>query len=409
MKRKMMWIGIIILLIAAAVVFRMMSSSQAVEVDMDTVEKGDIYKCVEETAVVRLENEVSIYAAESGRIVEVLADIGEAVKAGDILVRMDDKEISLQKKALEAQKQSVAAQYEEIKRPIDNQEIRKLEALVRSAEASYEETKRAMNDSEKLYESGAISADTYQKTVAKLTEAEASLEVAKSNLSLAQKGISGNVKKQYEAQIAGIQAQIELLNKKQDHLTVKAPVDGIIMVREIEVGNVAQPGMLLMKVGSEKGIFLESDILVDEIADIKQGAAVLIENEDLGINNIKGTVRKIYPGAFSKMSELGIEQKRVKVEIDFDNDVAGLKSGYDMNVEVITAYKENVLIIDEKAIFEYQAKDYVFVNKNGIAKLQMIEKGIESDERVEVVEGLKEGEKVILSPDESMEEGTKIN
>ncbi|WHH60884.1 efflux RND transporter periplasmic adaptor subunit [Petroclostridium sp. X23] len=407
--KKMIWIAIIIVvLIAAAGVFIRISGSQAVEVDMDTVEKGDIYKYVEETAVVQLENEVSVYARESGSIVEIYADIGGAVKAGDLLVKMDDTEVVLQKKALEAQKQSIAAQYEEMKRPVDQEEIRKLEAQMRSAQSSYEEANREVSNHRTLYEEGAISFDVYQKSLAKLTEAEANIEVAKSNIALAKKGISGYVKKQYEAQIAEVQARIDLLTKKQNDMVVKAPVDGIVMDKETEIGSTVQPGTLLMELGSEKGVFLESDILVDEISDVKQGAAVLIENEDLGIKNMKGTVRKIYPKAFSKMSELGIEQKRVKLEIDFDNDIRELKSGYDVNVKIITDYKENTIVIDEKAIFDYQGQDHVFVNENGTAKLRAIKKGIEGDEKAEVLEGLKEGEKIILSPDEKLAEGVKI-
>jgi HlyD family secretion protein len=182
----------------------------------------------------------------------------------------------------------------------------------------------------------------------------------------------------------------------------------VVLTRNIEKGAILQPGIIIFEVGDKSGIYLESDILVDDIANVKVGSKVLIENEDLGITAVKGTVRKIYPKAFSKMSELGIGQKRVKTEIDFSEGVADLKSGYDMTVKIITASKENTLLIDEKAIFEYQGKDHVFVNENGVAKLRAVEKGLESDDRVEILSGLTEGEKIILSPDEKLAEGTKI-
>jgi HlyD family secretion protein len=65
-------------------------------------------------------------------------------------------------------------------------------------------------------------------------------------------------------------------------------------------------------------------------------------------------------------------------------------------------------LIDEKAVFNYQGKDHVFINENGVAKLRAIEKGLESDKQVEVLKGLKEGDEVIISPEETLEEGTKL-
>lgn len=407
MKKKVIWIGLIIVIVAIAV-YGITAGKQAAAVDMGAVEKGNIAEFIEETAVVQLENETAIYSTEGGKVLEIMAEIGQEVKAGDILLRMDEASIKLQIKNLEAQKQSISAQYAGAKEPANAAEIRMLSAQIKAAESTYQEAKRMADNNKALYESGAISLDAYQGSVANFASAEAALEAAKSSLELAQNGISGNVRKQFEAQLAGIQANIELLQNRLADLNIVSPINGIILTRNIEKGAILQPGILIFEVGEKSGMYLESDILVDDIANIKVGSDVLIENDDLGIHDVKGTVRKIYPKAFSKISELGIGQKRVKIEVDFEENLTALKSGYDMTVKIITASKENTLLIDEKAIFEHQGKDHVFVNENGIAKLRAIEKGLESDESVEVLSGLKEGEKVILSPDETLAEGTKI-
>jgi HlyD family secretion protein len=407
MKKKIIWIGLIIVIIAIAA-YSFTASKKPIAVDLGTVEKGNIQEYIEETAVVQLENETAIYSTEGGKVLEVMAEVGQEVKAGDVLLQMDAQSIELQIKNLEAQKQSTAAQYAGVNEPTSAAEIRKLNAQVKSVEVTYQEAKRTVENNKALYESGAISMDAYQSSLVALSSQEAALEAAKSNLELAQNGVSGNVKKQYQAQLAGIQANIGILQKRRADLKVVSPINGVVLTRNIEKGAILQPGIIIFEVGDKSGIYLESDILVDDIANVKVGSKVLIENEDLGITAVKGTVRKIYPKAFSKMSELGIGQKRVKTEIDFSEGVADLKSGYDMTVKIITASKENTLLIDEKAIFEYQGKDHVFVNENGVAKLRAVEKGLESDERVEVLSGLKEGEKIILSPDEKLAEGTKI-
>jgi HlyD family secretion protein len=407
MKKKIIWIGLIVLVIAIAV-YSMTASKKPISVETELVEKGIIQEFVEETAVVQLKNETAIYAVEGGKVLEDMVEIGQEVKAGDVLLRMDAEYMALQIKNLEAQKQTVAAQYAAAKEPASAAEISRLNAQVRAAEITYNEAKRLMENNNTLYQSGAVSLEVYQSAKASFASAAAGLEAAKSGLALAQSGVSGNVKKQFEAQLAGIQANIELFQKKRADLNIVSPINGVVLTGNIQKGAIVQPGMLLFEIGDKSGMYLESDILVDDIANIKEGSTVLIENDDLDIKDAKGTVQKIYPKAFSKMSDLGIAQKRVKVEIDFNDTIPNLKSGYDMTVKIITASKENALLIDEKAIFEYQGKDHVFVNENGIAKLRAVEKGLESDDRVEITSGLKEGEKVILSPDEKLAEGTKV-
>ncbi|MDF2530957.1 MAG: efflux transporter periplasmic adaptor subunit [Clostridia bacterium] len=407
MKRKIIWIGLIVLVIAIAV-YSMTASKKPIAVEIGTVEKGTIQEFVEETAVVQLKNETAVYATEGGKVLESMVEIGQEVKAGDVLLRMDAESMALQIKNLEAQKQAVAAQYAAAKEPASAAEISRLNAQVRAAEITYNEAKRLMDNNYALYQSGAVSLEVYQGAKASYASAEAGLEAAKSSLEIAQSSLSGNVKKQFEAQLAGIQANIEILQKKRTDLSVASPINGVVLTGDIQKGAIVQPGMLLFEIGDRSGMYLESDILIDDIANIKEGSVVLIENDDLDIKDAKGTVQKIYPKAFSKMSDLGIAQKRVKIEIEFNDTISDLKSGYDMTVKIITASNENALLIDEKAIFEYEGKDHVFVNENGVARLRAIEKGLESDDRVEITAGLKEGEKVILSPDEKLAEGAKV-
>ncbi|HYF82914.1 MAG TPA: efflux RND transporter periplasmic adaptor subunit [Clostridia bacterium] len=406
MKKKIIWI-VVILVLASIVVYKIKSGGQAVSVELAKVSKGDIVEYVEETGDLMLETETEVYSTAAGRVTKVAKNVGEAVKAGETLVEIDN-DLLLQIKALNAQKLSISAKYDEIKSSAEDEEIRRLSAQVRAAEATYEESKSAAENNKVLFEAGAISLDTLKSFITKLAAAEANLETAKSNLAAAQKGASENVRKQYEAQLSEIQAKIEQLEKKSEDMVVRSPIDGLVMACEVEEGNIVQMGSKLYEIGGSEGLFLESEILIEDIARVKLGSPVIIENEDLGIEEMKGTIRKIYPKAFNKMSELGIEQKRVKVEIALNGAVEELRPGYDMTVKIITQSKKDTLLIAEKAIFNYQGKDHVFINEKGLAKLRAIEKGLESNEQVEVLKGLNEGEEVLLSPDESLEEGARI-
>lgn len=408
MKKKIIVIGLIVIAGIAAT-FSLTMGKQAAAVEVIKVSRGNIAEYVEEKGTVKLSEEASVYSSESGKILEVPVTEGDEVKAGDILARMDDTDIRLQIKALEAQKQSACAKYQEARTPVSEADMGKLSSQLQAAEIDYENAKRAVESGKKLLDGGAISLDAYQSFLAAYASAEAALRAAESNIASAKEGISAQVKRQYEAQIAEIQARIEQLQRKQSNMNIKSDISGTVLSVSAKEGSIAQPGTLLFEIGNKNSIYLESDILLEDMGKVKEGAAVLIENEDLGIKDIKGTIRKIYPKAVGKISDLGIEQKRVKVEISLGSDNAVLlKPGYDVDVKIVSESIDNALLIDEKAVFDYQGKNYVFVNDNGVARLRQIEKGIESGDMVEVLKGLSENDIVILSPDEKIKEGSRI-
>lgn len=407
MKKKITWIVILLVVAAGIAGYMAKAGGNAVAVESAAVTRGDIEEYIEETANLMLEEETVIYSTAAGKVAGEVKKAGETVKAGEILLLIEN-DLDLQIKALEAQKLSVAAQYAEVRDTADSDELRKLEADVRAREAAYEEAKAAADKNKVLYEAGAISLDTLKSSQTKLVVAEAALEAARSSYSSAQKGASENVKRQYEAQLSEIQARIDQLKKKAEEMIVRAPMDGLITASEVKKGSIVQMGTKLFEIAGSKGFYLESDILTDDIALVELGAPVVIEEEDLGITGMKGKVRKIYPKAFSKISELGIEQKRVKIEIELENIPENIRPGYDMTARIVTRSRKHALLIDEKALFEYQDKDCVFVNEGGRAALRIVEKGLESDDKVEITKGLEEGEIVILSPDDTIKEGMRI-
>jgi HlyD family secretion protein len=409
MKKKIKWVVLAFIGIISIAYFAV-GKNQVLEVETFRVEKGTLEKYIEEVGVVKMEQQTTIYSTETGKIAETLVSVGDTVKAGDVLAKMDEKEVVIQLAGLQADKDAAVARYQDALRPSDGEVIRKAQIAVKTAEINFEEAKRTAESNKKLYEAGAISQEEYKRLAAKLELEAAALESVRSDLEIAQKGISLQQKKEYEARINQAQAQIDLLNQKKTNLMIKAPQDGMIMSKEIQAGTYIQPGMIIFEIGNDKNMYIESDVLMSEIGNVKEGATVVIWNDDLEMHRVKGKVRKIYPKAFSKTSDLGIEQKRVKVEIDLPQLELKLKlkPDYDMDIRIITETRSNTFWIPESAIFEYQGMDHVFVNNDGVALLRKIEKGIDSEDQVEVMKGLQEGEEVILSPDENIKEGIKI-
>jgi len=403
----MMIVILVIVVVLAGAIF-VTNRNDAVAVMVAAVEKGNIAEYVEELGVTVSENKANVFSTTAGRVTEVLVEVGEYVEKGEVLARIDGEQLARQVMELEAQKSVIMAEYLEAVKPVDNMEIEKLKLRLTTQERRLEDAKRKIDKSKSLYEEGAISKEELQEAETIVETETAQLQSIKLDLELLKKPVSENIVSQYEAQLRKLDIQMEELKSRGQNFVITSPMDGTVMTRSIEVGSYLQPGVHVMEIGDKEELFIESDVLVSEIAKIKEGAVVEISHKDLGIEGVRGSLRKIHPKAVSKISDLGIEQKRIKVEIDIDEIVKGLRPGYDMDIKIIVNSREGVLIIPENAAFQHGGKDYVFVNENNTAVLREIKKGIESSKQIEVIKGLKQGEEVILSPDEEIGEGVKI-
>jgi len=407
LKKKIL-IAIIAVVIVGGIVAAIASRDSAIEVSVEEVIRGNISSYVEEIGEVKAKEHVNIYSPTSGRVVDLMVDIGDIVKEGDVLVRLDGDDIGRMIEEIDAQRLSVLAQYNEAKKPVDNEVIEKLNIEIRNIEQRIQAAEKELNDKEVLLEAGAVSRDEYDLALRNLDFEKGNLEKARLDLDQYQKPVSSNILAQYEAQLKQLDIQKQGLMDSSKDFTISSSIDGTILFKNLDEGSYLQPGMHILEIGNTDEMYIEADILVGDIVKFEEGSEVVISSDDLALANIKGQVEKIHPRAFSKISDLGIEQKRIKVEIGIDEIGVAIKPGYELDVKIITDKSENTLIVPEKAVFDMAGKDYVFKVVNEKALLTEVETGIESQKQIEILKGLGEGEVVILSPDNDIEDGIKV-
>lgn len=408
MKKKIIFGIVALAVIGSGVGIYLRNQNKALEVNSTMVVRGDIAEYVEELGVVKVNNHETIYSPTAGKVTEVLVDIGDDVKAGDVLLKLDGEHLSSQIAELDAQRSAILAQFNEAKKPVDSNSIEKMELEISNIEKRIVTAEETANNKKMLYDAGAISNEEYQNSLRSL-EAENS-NLAKAMLDLQQLNIpvSQNILAQYEAQLKQLKIQKQALVDSGEDFVISASMDGIVLKKEVEQGSFLQTGMFIMEVGDVGELYIESEVLVGDIANVEEGSKVRISSKDLEIVDLEGIVTRIHPIAFSKVSDLGIEQKRIKVDIEIRDLEVDLRPGYDLDIKIIIDSKENTLLIPESAVFIMDDKSYVFVNEQDRAVLKEVETGIESERQIEVITGLEEGKIVILSPDSDLEEGMSI-
>ncbi len=407
MKKKIIIVIIAVILITG-VSTAIASQNKAIEVNTEAVSRGNIASYVEEIGEVKVREHVNVYSPTAGKVTEDFVDIGDKVKAGDVLIKLDGEELSRKIEELDAQRSSILAQYNEAKKPADQEAIEKLKIEINNLEKRIVTAENEVNDTRLLLEGGAVSNEEYEAAVRSLDVERGNLEKAKLDLDQLTKPISGNIMAQYESQLKQIDIQKESLIDSGKDYTIMASMDGTVLTKDVEVGSYLQPGMHIMDIGNTNDLYIESEVLVGDVAKIKEGSEVIISSNDLDIVDLKGVVNKIHPIAYSKISDLGIEQKRIKIDIEIDKLDVELKPGYELDLDIIMERKENALIVPEDAVFEMDNKEYVFIVDNGKAALREVVTGIESQRLIQIIEGLKEGDLIILSPENSIKDGVKV-
>jgi HlyD family secretion protein len=149
---------------------------------------------------------------------------------------------------------------------------------------------------------------------------------------------------------------------------------------------------------------------------VKSGQSVEVHGAAIGQTPARAQVARIYPAGFTKVSSLGVEQQRVKVIMKFTpDDCKRLRDEHDLGVDyrvrvrIFTAEATGSLAIPRSALFRGANNDWrVFVVRSGRAHLQAVKVGLANDESVEIVDGLTEGEQVILAPETNLTEGQRV-
>lgn len=231
-----------------------------------------------------------------------------------------------------------------------------------------------------------------QKTAAsQLAQAEGQLDSAKDSLALKKAGPRQVDIALYQAEIKQSEAALALIQKQIADTILKAPIGGVITSLSGEMGEIAKTGVSVITMMGLSGLQIEADISEADIGKIALADPATITLDAFSDELWQGKVVDIEP------AETIIEGVvYYKVTIGFDELGERIKSGMTANITIITDSRENVLIIPQRAVVEKNDKKQVRIpSQEGFREVE-IETGLmASGGEVEIISGLKEGDKVI--------------
>jgi RND family efflux transporter MFP subunit len=312
------------------------AQSAAAEVGDRVVAARFIRRPLSESAVgtIRAVHEVSIGSKLLARVVEVNLKAGAKVREGDVLVRLDDGDLR--------------AKLQQAKFAVD------------SAEAVYSQASADERRYAQLVQSRTISRQEYDKSIATLRSADAERQRAQENVK---------------------EVQVML-----DCATIRSPIDGVVIDKKIDVGDMVSPGQILVTLFDPKRMQLVASVRESLTHRLLVGQSIGVQIEGLN-KECKGTVSEIVPEAQSASRTF-----QVKVTGPCP---PGIYTGMFGRI-LIPLDEEQVLVIPRRAVREVGQLELVEVVENNQLSRRAIRIGRTFGEDVEVLSGLREGEQVVL-------------
>jgi len=357
---------------------------------LSKVERGDLAKSVVATGKVEPITKVEIKSKASGIVKKLYVDAGDRVKKGQVLAELDREEISAQvsqaRAQLEASDASLKgseADYERAKVDAEGPDVPMLKRAYKRAQGMAKEgvmSASQLDDAQKNYE----------LALNKMNVAKAQLLVLKAKIG------------QANAQVLRDKANLLQLEEQLSYTTIVSPIDGIILSRDVEVGDavssilvLGSSATLIMTEGDTSEVYVKGKVDESDIGKVYLGQPARIKVESFKDKTFYGKVTKISP--------MGVEKDNVttfEVRVSINNPGGELKAAMTANAEIILEEHKNVLQIPEGAIlYDKDKKASVEIPdlkaKEGKRKVA-VNIGISNGAKTEVLGGLKEGDQVVL-------------
>ncbi len=330
--------------------------------------------------------EVDLHAKVSGYIRRINVDIGDRVRAGQVIATLEVPELNAQ----------VAGAQAEVRH--SQSEITRAKSELAGAESNYAALHAAYTRLEQASKErpGLIAEQELDDARAKDQDAEAHINIAKSDLEAT------------EQRLGVSRADNQRVQAMSDYSVVSAPFNGVVTMRYADTGALIQAGttsntqsMPVVKLAQSDILRLRMPVPESDVAFIEIGSEVRV--------NVQATGR-IFTGEIVRFSRaLDTATRTMVAEVDVPNSDLKLSPGMYAETEISLQRRNNVIAIPSEALVQSDSAPYVLtVDSTGRVQKKLVTLGIEGPERVEIAEGLNVGETVILSGQSNFHPGEVV-
>lgn len=377
------------------------------------------------------DQEVKIVSKGSGKVLEVKVNEGSVVKKGDLLVQLETDDLSQQVKQAESGVIAAQAKLADTQAGARSQEIQGLESAVQSAKAANNQVSAAANASQSAFDlaqknynrlrnayesTGTVTKDdmdkgtlefdkaksAYEQAQAQLQSSAAQVTAAQSKLDLARSGPTGNTIEALQADVNRLNAGLELASSALNNAAIAAPMDGIIVKRSIQPGEMAQPGVTLLNLVKMDQVQIELSVPDSLIGKLKSGTDVDVKVSNLPDKTFAGKLNFVSPVSNANSSTF-------PVKVTVDNKDGLILAGMMAEVHLKDA-QQGRMEIPKAALVKKDNKTFIYTVQDKTVKSVEVSTQDKNQDWVYLQEnaGVKAGQQIVINPTDALTDGSTV-
>ncbi|MBI2361109.1 MAG: efflux RND transporter periplasmic adaptor subunit [Deltaproteobacteria bacterium] len=350
----------------------------SVPVAVTPVRTQRVQRTVELVGTLHANEEVTVGALVEGRLASVLADLGDRVRPGEVLARIQDDEFRFAVGQIEGSLKESLAKLGLEKAPPADFDVRKTAGVLK-ADAELDEALAHVKRMRALYAEKVISTQEYDSAE---TRYKTSLAGYKNSIEEAKALVANAASKQF---------QLDIAKKKLADAAIRAPISGSISNRLVSAGEYVKVGAPLFTIVQDQPVKLRGLIPERFAPEIRVGQVVEVKVDAFPARPFQGKLVRVSPAA-------ELASRSFAIEALIDNSERILKPGFFAKASIVTRMDAGALTVPQQALVQFAGLTKVFVVQGDIARERVVETGVRvGKNEVEITKGLKPGELVAVS------------
>lgn len=338
---------------------------------------------------------VSLRSRVEGQLLSLGVDVGDTVTQGQVLARLDDSLLQAQVNEAQAELSARRAQLTQAQT-----QVNQAQARVEQARAELTQARADAERLQRLVDQGAIARQEAEQAQTVLQVAQQTLNAAQEELRNLQEAIVAA-----EGLATAQQAVVAQQQERLSYTAIASPVDGMVLERVTEPGNLIQPGDEILRLGDFQSVKVVVPLSERELSQVRRGQPVQVRLDAFADQTFSAQVTRISPMADPTA-------RLIPVEITLPNPDRRIGSGLLARVRFSSPQSTSVIVPESAIVLDEQETATVFVvegqgeDKRAIAR--RVELGDQADGKVEILSGLTPGETFVLRSSSPLEDGQLV-
>ncbi len=373
------------------------------QVQVDSVTRGPIDLIVEGDAVLFPVNQANVTSKISAPVRRILVNRGDHVKAGQLLAELENRDLAASAEEGRQQMDQAQAALQTTSAATVPEDRTKALADVQADQQALEAAKKVYESRVELQKQGALAMKLVDDARVAMVQAQSQLDTAQRHLQSVQQVTSTEQVKSAQAQVNAAKAHYDSLAAQVTFAEVRSPISGIVSDRPVYPGDTPVTGMPIVSIVDISKVVARANIAVKDAAPIQVGKPATITGPE-GV--LTGKVTVVSPAVDPNTTT-------VQVWVEAENPGEKMKPGGTVRVSIRADLIKDTLLVPKSALLNSdEGGEKVMVvtqsGKDSIAHERKVTVGVREGNRVQILGGVQEGEKVITSGGLGVDDKAKV-